>query len=187
MLAAAPGAPLTTAIELASVDSVLAPPLSPANDVPWWLLDNSGNALFGSSFQAPTPNALLSANQTIFGNSCGLVCNGADGTAVNPNGQNGGILFGSGGNGFSSTTPGVAGGNGGMAGMFGGTGGNGGNGVAGVAGVAGSAGGNGGNAGLLALLGKGGNGGMGGNGFIGTIGTTGTAGTAGVTGPTGIP
>src|SRR6185312_1437126 len=185
MLAAAPGAPLTTAIELASVDSVLAPPLSPANDDPWWLLGNSGNALFGSSVQAPTPNALISANRTLFGNSCGLVCNGAAGTIENPNGQNGGILFGNGGAGFNSTTPGVAGGNGGKAGLFGGNGGAGGNGADGVGTFAGSAGGNGGNAGMLSMFGNGGAGGMGGNGAVGTPGATGTAGATGDVGATG--
>ena len=71
MLAAPPGAPgpVTTAIELASVGSPLAPPpLAPATDeLFWWLNDASG--LFGSSFAAPAPNALLSAIPSLFGNS----------------------------------------------------------------------------------------------------------------------
>jgi hypothetical protein len=47
---------------------------------------------------------------------CGLICNGLDGTAAHPNGYGGGILFGSGGNGYNSTTAGMAGGNGGSGG-----------------------------------------------------------------------
>ena len=157
MLAAPPGAPgpVTTAIELASVGSPLAPPpLAPATDeLFWWLNDSSG--LIGSSFAAPAPNALLAASPSLFGdlglfgNSCGLVCDGAAGTIENPNGQNGGILFGDGGAGLNSTTPGVAGGNGGMGGLFGGDGGKGGNGADGVGTFAGSAGGDGGNAGMF--------------------------------------
>ena len=45
-----------------------------------------------------------------------LFGNGADGTAASPNGENGGLIFGSGGAGYNSTTPGVAGGNGGNGG-----------------------------------------------------------------------
>ena len=55
--------------------------------------------------------------------------NGADGTADHPDGFNGGIFFGNGGNGYTSTTPGVAAGNGGAGGFFFGNGGNGGNGA----------------------------------------------------------
>ena len=173
MLAAPPGAPgpVTTAVELASVGSPLAPPpLAPAtDDLFWWL--NGGSGLFGSSFAAPAPNALVSANLGLLGNgllanSCGLVCNGAAGTEANPNGQNGGIFFGDGGAGWNSTTPGVPGGNGGNAGMFSlfGNGGAGGNGADGVGTFAGSAGGDGGNAGIFSLFGNGGAGGKGGNG-----------------------
>jgi hypothetical protein len=42
---------------------------------------------------------------------------GADGTADNPNGQDGGLLFGNGGAGWTSTTAGVGGGNGGNGGL----------------------------------------------------------------------
>ncbi len=54
-----------------------------------------------------------------------LIGNGADGTAANPNGGAGGLLYGNGGNGFSQTTAGLTGGTGGSAGLIG-NGGNGG-------------------------------------------------------------
>ncbi|OSC63711.1 PE family protein, partial [Mycobacterium tuberculosis] len=60
-----------------------------------------------------------------------LIGNGADGTAANPNGGAGGLLYGNGGNGFSQTTAGLTGGTGGSAGLIG----NGGNGGAGGAGA----------------------------------------------------
>ncbi|ORV46644.1 hypothetical protein AWC00_02550 [Mycobacterium conspicuum] len=69
-----------------------------------------------------------------------LIGNGVNGTAANPNGGDGGLLFGNGGNGFSQTTSGVAGGAGGSAGLIG----NGGAGGAGGAGAVGGAGGLGG-------------------------------------------
>ncbi|MDQ2628586.1 MAG: hypothetical protein M3Y90_16530, partial [Actinomycetota bacterium] len=50
---------------------------------------------------------------------CGIICDGADGTADNPDGQGGGLFFGDGGAGWSSTEAGVAGGNGGVAGGLG--------------------------------------------------------------------
>lgn len=89
-------------------------------------------------------NAINAPTQTLFGRP--LIGDGANGTAENPDGQNGGLLFGNGGNGFTQTTAGVAGGNGGSAGLIG----NGG---------AGAAGGLGGNGGWLY-----GNGGAGGQG-----------------------
>ncbi|WP_157933117.1 cellulase family glycosylhydrolase [Mycobacteroides abscessus] len=96
-----------------------------------------------------------------------LIGDGAPGTQAHPNGGNGGLLFGDGGDGWNSTKTGVGGGNGGSAGLFG----NGGNG--GVGG-AGADGGNGGNGGWLA-----GNGGSGGNGGQGTDGQAGGGGGAG--------
>ncbi|WP_152328839.1 PE family protein, partial [Mycobacterium tuberculosis] len=98
-----------------------------------------------------------------------LIGNGADGTAANPNGGAGGLLYGNGGNGFSQTTAGLTGGTGGSAGLIG----NGGNGGAGGAGANGGAGGNGG-----WLYGSGGNGGAGGAGPAGAIGAPGVAGGA---------
>ncbi|REW28993.1 PE family protein, partial [Mycobacterium tuberculosis] len=83
-------------------------------------------------------NAINAPTQTLFGRP--LIGDGANGTAENPDGQNGGLLFGNGGNGFTQTTAGVAGGNGGSAGLIG----NGGAGGGGGAGAAGGLGGNGG-------------------------------------------
>ncbi|WP_263990408.1 PE family protein, partial [Mycobacterium conspicuum] len=72
-----------------------------------------------------------------------MVGNGANGTAAHPDGYDGGILSGNGGNGYSQPAgSGLPGGNGGNAGMHGngGKGGNGGSGAPGTAGVAGAAG-----------------------------------------------
>lgn len=134
----------------------------------------SGDAVAGAlasstSLSSPADQLASALNQllvTLLGDpgACGLVCNGADGTsALNPDGQGGGVLFGNGGNGWTSTDPGVAGGNGGQAGLFG----NGGMGGGGDD----AHGGAGGNA---DLLGNGGDGGAGTGGHIG-----GLAGTAG--------
>ncbi len=94
------------------------------------------------------------AINTLFGST--VIGNGADGTEDNPDGGNGGWLFGDGGAGWNSTTDGVAGGHGGSAvGLFG-------NGGAGGDGGAGAVGGDGGAAGWL--WGNGGNGGDAGDG-----------------------
>ena len=129
LLAAPPGGPgpINTAIQLTTFDV----PLSPATGDQWWLNLFGGSAAPAAAAK-PTTNALLSANVSIFGGHCGLVCNGASGTAANPNGQSGGLLFGTGGSGYNSTTAGVAGGNGGSGGLFGGNGGDGGSGGAGA-------------------------------------------------------
>ncbi|OBK15908.1 PecA family PE domain-processing aspartic protease [Mycobacterium asiaticum] len=76
-----------------------------------------------------------------------LIGDGAPGTAANPNGGAGGILWGNGGAGYSPTTPGATGGAGGAAGLIGngGPGGTGG----GIAGINRGLGGPGGAAGLL--------------------------------------
>ncbi|CAJ1499101.1 cellulase family glycosylhydrolase [[Mycobacterium] holstebronense] len=90
----------------------------------------------------------------LFGST--VIGNGADGTEANPDGENGGWLFGDGGAGWNSTTDGVAGGHGGDAGgLFG-------NGGAGGHGGAGAVGGDGGAAGWL--FGNGGHGGDAGDG-----------------------
>ena len=90
----------------------------------------------------------------LFGST--VIGNGADGTAENPDGGNGGWLFGDGGAGWSSTTDGVAGGHGGSAvGLFG-------EGGAGGDGGAGAVGGDGGTGGWL--FGNGGHGGDAGDG-----------------------
>lgn len=125
-----------------------------------------------SAPEAPIPpshspqTALLFSSYLTIGGRCGLICNGADGTAENPNGGNGGWLFGSGGAGWNSTDVGVAGGNGGHGGLLFGNGGRGG------AGGLSAAGGDGGNAGLLG--GRGGDGGAGGAGRAGSSGVSGS-------------
>ncbi|MCV7075724.1 PE family protein, partial [Mycobacterium szulgai] len=48
-----------------------------------------------------------------------LIGNGANGTAANPNGGAGGLLYGNGGNGYNQTAAGMAGGAGGAAGLIG--------------------------------------------------------------------
>ncbi|SON60583.1 PE-PGRS family protein PE_PGRS11 [Mycobacterium simulans] len=90
----------------------------------------------------------------------GLIGNGAPGTAANPNGGAGGILFGDGGAGYTPTggMGSVAGGSGGNAGLIG-------NGGAGGAGFGGGTGGAGGTGGWL--MGNGGMGGVGGAGGTG--------------------
>lgn len=83
-------------------------------------------------------NAINAPTQTLFGRP--LIGDGANGTAENPDGQNGGLLFGNGGNGFTQTTAGVIA-NGSFAPSFVGFGGNGGNGVNGGTGGTGGSGG----------------------------------------------
>ncbi|WP_234821444.1 cellulase family glycosylhydrolase [Mycolicibacter virginiensis] len=87
-----------------------------------------------------------------------LIGDGIDGTAEHHDGTDGGWLFGDGGNGWSNTESGGAGGAGGNAGMFG-NGGDGGNGADGGLGAHGGDGGNGG-----WLMGNGGTGGDAGDG-----------------------
>ncbi|PHP02068.1 PE family protein, partial [Mycobacterium tuberculosis variant bovis] len=119
-------------------------------------------------------NAINAPTQTLFGRP--LIGDGANGTAENPDGQNGGLLFGNGGNGFTQTTAGVAGGNGGSAGLIG----NGGAGGIGGAGTGtGGHGGAGGAGGRAWLWGTGGAGGAGAAAAIGNAVTPGGAGGAG--------
>jgi hypothetical protein len=66
-----------------------------------------------------------------------FIGNGANGTALHPDGFNGGRLAGNGGKGYTPTTAGATGGNGGFAGWFIGSGGAGGAGGAGATGAAG--------------------------------------------------
>jgi endoglycosylceramidase len=116
-----------------------------------------------------------------------LIGNGADGTsALDPNGGDGGLWFGDGGNGWDSTQAGDAGGSGGDALGFLGNGGEGG------AGGAGAAGGDGGDAG--SLFGIGGDGGHAGSGVTaaglpalgGAGGNAGTFGEHGMVGDYGV-
>jgi PE family len=114
-----------------------------------------------------------------------LIGNGAPGTAANPNGGAGGLLYGNGGTGYSETaSSGIAGGAGGAAGLIG----NGGAGSAGGAGADGGAGGhggwlsgNGGNGGQAGVAAPGGSGTVGGAG--GNAGLFGSGGTGGAGGP----
>lgn len=117
-------------------------------------------------------NAINAPTQTLFGRP--LIGDGANGTAENPDGQNGGLLFGNGGNGFTQTTAGVAGGSGGAP-TGSGTGGKGG---------AGGDGGDGADGGAATGVGDGGDGGNGGNGGNGGtgVGSPGGLGGAGGTG-----
>ena len=115
-----------------------------------------------------------------------LIGNGTNGTAANPNGGAGGLLFGDGGTGYSQTESGAPGGPGGAAGLIGngGAGGAGGPAAAGGSGV-GGIGGAGGNA---LLIGSGGTGGAGGPSAAGGAGGLGgwlfgDNGTAGVGAP----
>ncbi|GAB2994960.1 PecA family PE domain-processing aspartic protease [Mycobacterium bourgelatii] len=105
---------------------------------------NGGVAQYvGAEAAAASPlNSILAVINTptelLFGRP--LIGNGADGTAANPNGGHGGLLYGNGGNGYSQTASGLAGGAGGSAGLIG----NGGSGGAGGAAAAGGKGGLGG-------------------------------------------
>src|SRR4051812_31422131 len=82
------------AVQLASFGAPL--PLSPTPCLPTSLsCQPKPQALVGA---AASPAAVVGA----FTDTCGLICNGADGTEAHPNGQNGGLLIGKGGNGFNS-------------------------------------------------------------------------------------
>ena len=140
-----------------------------------------------SQFGTQVDNAINSyadkVDPSLVGDSCGLICNGADGesggTLTEADGQNGGVWIGDGGNG--GTDAAGDGGNGGTSGDFGGNAGNG--------GAAGPNDGNGGNGGdcmteryvpavTACPAPTGGNGGNGGNGGS-TSGDGGTGGAGG--------
>ncbi|MGH3677951.1 MAG: hypothetical protein ACRDU5_19900, partial [Mycobacterium sp.] len=165
LLASAPGAsaPTTAGVQLASTESAL--PLSPAD--PWWLGGEGG--LIGPA-GSPMPTALAAAVEQfelppIIGPGGWLIGDGFDALEIDPdctancNGGNGGLLWGSGGDG-------AFGGDGGDGGFLFGNGGNGGDGVDAVYDAMGNrvsaaiAGGDGGNGGFLE--GNGGHGGVGG-------------------------
>lgn len=144
---------------------------------------HSGAASYGSaeaasaaSLQAFEQDVLAVVNaptEALLGRP--LIGDGAHGTAGSPNGGAGGLLYGDGGDGYSSTTPGIGGGAGGAAGLIG----NGGAGGAGGNDAAGGAGGRGG-----WLYGNAGSGGAGGDSVIvdGTGGAGGAGGFAGLFG-----
>ncbi|QUR67716.1 PecA family PE domain-processing aspartic protease [Mycobacterium spongiae] len=136
----------------------------------------AAEALSVAPLQAVELNLLAAVNgptQALLGRP--LIGDGAHGTAASPNGGAGGLLYGNGGNGYSSTMDGVGGGAGGWAGLIG----NGGAGGAGGSDAPGGAGGHGG-----WLFGNGGAGGVGGDSVIadGIGGAGGAAGSAGLFG-----
>jgi endoglycosylceramidase len=157
-------------------------------------LHASVESWINSSFGEQVDNAINTASGQF------LIGNGADGAGpLDPNGGDGGLWLGDGGNGWDSTQPGFAGGSGGDAVGFFGNGGEGGGGGAGAAGGDGGdagslfgIGGDGGNAGagttatgLPALGGAGGNAGVfGEHGAVGEFGTL-PGGLAQPTGPDG--
>lgn len=206
VLASPPGEPARDIrgpeITLASVDSSLIP----RTPVEFWWLDD-GRDTIGRSAAAPTALSVVGVQPhlELFGTL--IIGNGADGTASNPDGGNGGVLWGNGGAGYTQPgSSGTAGGNGGNAGLFGngGTGGGGGYGAAGgrggaggwlsgnggaggvggdaVTGFNGGAAGDGGRGGGATLFGNGGAGGQGGTGLAGTGATTPVSGPAGTGG-----
>ncbi|WP_191499878.1 PE family protein, partial [Mycobacterium simulans] len=85
-------------------------------------LSNAGSSYALAEAAAATPlqtllDAINAPTHLLLGRP--LIGDGANGTAVSPNGGAGGLLFGNGGTGFSETTAGVAGGAGGSAGLIG--------------------------------------------------------------------
>lgn len=64
-------------------------------------------AATAQSVQQDLLNLINAPTQALLGRP--LIGNGADGTAANPNGGAGGLLYGNGGNGFSQTTAGLTG------------------------------------------------------------------------------
>ncbi|MGH3564020.1 MAG: PGRS repeat-containing protein, partial [Mycobacterium sp.] len=126
-----------------------------------WIISPLGETVDGvvNSLFSPVTSILNTLPLLDF---CGLICNGDPGvSAADPTGQDGGLLFGDGGAGWTSTETDVTGGDGGNAGMWG-------NGGAGGAGGLGAAGGNGGDSGVL--FGNGGPGGDGGNAYANQVG-----------------
>jgi len=144
--------------------SVVASSADPLNTFFQGLEQDWINSSFGSQADSALNTWAAQADPAAVGDSCGLICNGADGTATDPNGGAGGSLFGDGGSGYSWTpaddptgAP-LTGGDGGDASYFG----NGGDGGNGIDGGAGGAGGTGVPAGAGGFEGVGGPGGTGG-------------------------
>src|ERR1700744_4405422 len=149
-------------------------------------MDSSLNAWFNQVDPAAANPAADPADNSPVAGACGLICNGVDGTAADPTGQGGGLLFGKGGTGFDENgaggTPAAAGGAGGDAGFWGNGGAGGDGGDATTSGGDGGAGGAGGNGG--SFFGSGGEGGTGGNGADGAApgGDGGSGGNGGIGG-----
>ena len=127
----APGAALLVAPAAQAAPYVSAP-ASPPNDlcVVMTGCNNipAGNLFGAAALSAGTTTDPFTALFDLAGAIPGvnlLIGNGADGTAAHPNGFNGGLFAGSGGDGYSSTIAGADGGHGGNAGWFWGNGGKG--------------------------------------------------------------
>ncbi|MHA7650362.1 PE domain-containing protein [Mycobacterium sp. ML4] len=163
------GAEAASADALGALDSVAA---NGFQTLVYGPIHTAGDAWIASPF-GQTLDPIINAPTTVLLGR-GLIGHGAPGTAANPTGGAGGILFGDGGTGYSPTAGNVAGGNGGNAGFIG----NGGTGGAGFGGAIGGTGGVGG-----WVMGNGGAGGAGGAGgqalFFGNGGAAGTGGFAG--------
>ncbi|MEE9243195.1 MAG: hypothetical protein V3U55_03990 [Mycobacterium sp.] len=120
LLIAPPGTsgpePVSAEVQLASVESVLgdSAPLSPAGQIdPWWWME--GERLFGDSARPTNPaSASASPGGLLNADRCGLICNGADGSAPGEDGQGGAGGGGTGGTGGSAS--GGTGGTGGTGG-----------------------------------------------------------------------
>ncbi|BBX96233.1 hypothetical protein MLAC_15270 [Mycobacterium lacus] len=145
----------------------------------WYASAEAANASLLQSVEHQALALVNAPTETLLGRP--LIGNGANATTPGGRGADGGLLYGSGGNGAAGG-PGQAGGAGGNAGWFG-------NGGAGGAGGAGAPGGNGGSGGQLV-----GNGGAGGNGGPavagingGNPGPGGLGGKAGLIGVAGSP
>lgn len=136
----------------------------------------AGQAWMASPFGQTIDPIINAPTGQLFGRD--LIGNGAAGTAANPSGGAGGLLFGDGGAGYSPTAGTVAGGLGGNAGLIG----NGGSGGTGSGGAIGGTGGIGG-----WLMGNGGMGGAGQNGGQALLfGNGGLGGTGGLVGRGGL-
>ncbi|MGC1739175.1 PGRS repeat-containing protein, partial [Mycobacterium sp.] len=101
------------------------------NELIYQPFETVSQAWITSPIGEPVDNVINTAWQDVTGQSSILIGNGADGTITDPTGGNGGLLFGDGGTGWTSTVAGEDGGAGGMA--YNGDGGMGGGGYDGVA------------------------------------------------------
>ncbi|MGB3895592.1 MAG: hypothetical protein WA942_15225, partial [Mycolicibacter sinensis] len=70
-------------------------------DATWNSLMATVNSWFAGPSQAGDAAGSVPGGAWSFANSCGLWCDGAAGTAADPNGQDGGLFFGNGGAGYS--------------------------------------------------------------------------------------
>ncbi|MGB7870384.1 MAG: hypothetical protein WBM01_19275, partial [Mycobacterium sp.] len=107
----------SSADSLAAAVPAANPTLADLFQTDFWLPLHAQLVPLATAFQDnPLGAAINQAFAT--GGFCGLICNGADGTALDPTGGNGGVWFGDGGAGFdaSNSAAGTVGGEGGDAG-----------------------------------------------------------------------